>query len=377
MRQRISFIFILGGLLALTACGSDDDSGSPAFDPNAPVSCEGETYCPYDRWLCRPGSSNNACKETQTATVFAADGSQSVETLPKTDKAPIDCFYVYPTVALADPVGNVKDFSNVDAIKVPLRAQAIPFSEVCEVYAPFYHQTSLATFGAPDREQYQEIAYKDVEEAFQFYLDHYNHGRKFVVLGHSQGAIMLRMLLQRRFDDDAALRSRMLIALTVGPVNDVTVPEGKLVGGSFKNIPLCSTREELGCVVAYDSVNSDGVGFLFPPVPGAACVNPVNFGADKTPLRKAYIPTKKYAGQFTTPNNPDLDTTFSALPDMYSGQCVRAANGSTSFRIFHTPKAGDTRPNLIDFGTQLFHILDYSFALPELIDLVKTRASAK
>src|SRR4051794_20608196 len=100
--KRFSYVwFALSCVLSLPACGSGDDDSSPSeFDPNKPISCEGEGYCPNDMWLCRPGSDKNYCREKQTATVFAADGSQSEETLPKAAKPKIDCFYVYPTVAV-------------------------------------------------------------------------------------------------------------------------------------------------------------------------------------------------------------------------------------------------------------------------------------
>lgn len=375
MKRFFSFWFGLSCLLSLSACGSDDSS-SNEFDPNAPISCDGEGYCPKDMWLCRPGIDNNYCRETQTATVYAPDGSTSEETLPKATKPKIDCFYVYPTVALSGPVGNVPDFSNVEDILVPLRAQAVPFSETCEVYAPFYHQTTFATFGSPDAAQYAEKAYEDVADAFQFYMKHYNRGRKFVLLSHSQGTQMMRRLLQRKFDDDASLRAQLLIALTLGPVNDITVPKGQLVGGSFKNLPMCSKPGETGCVVAYDSFADTGSGGLAPPTAESACVNPVNFSGDLARLKKSYFPTKRYAGQFTTPNNPDLPTTFSALADLFSAQCVRDANDRAAFYISFTPKAGDTRTNPIDFGSQLFHILDYSFPLRDLLDLVKARADS-
>ena len=50
-------------------------------------------------WLCRPGQTGSACDVDHTTTVVAADGKLTRETWAANPKAPIDCFYVYPTVS--------------------------------------------------------------------------------------------------------------------------------------------------------------------------------------------------------------------------------------------------------------------------------------
>src|ERR1051326_5495567 len=52
-------------------------------------------------WLCRPGQ-HDACDVDLTTTVVSASGKLSRETWAADAKAPIDCFYVYPTVS-TDP----------------------------------------------------------------------------------------------------------------------------------------------------------------------------------------------------------------------------------------------------------------------------------
>ena len=74
---------------------------------------------------------------------------------------------------------------------------------------------------------------------------------------------MLTQLIQMDVDDEPGLRAKLLSALLIG--GNVTVPEGKLVGGSFKNIPLCSKPGETGCVIAYNSFAKEA-----PPASSAA-----------------------------------------------------------------------------------------------------------
>src|SRR5215211_2255898 len=61
-------------------------------------------YADPKTWLCRPGR-QDACAVDQTTTVVAADGKLTRETWKADPAAPIDCFYVYPTVS-TDPGGN-------------------------------------------------------------------------------------------------------------------------------------------------------------------------------------------------------------------------------------------------------------------------------
>jgi hypothetical protein len=363
--------------LFLVACGSDDNgSGS-----NAPSGCSGSEYCAEDHWVCRPGIAKDYCADEQTATVIAADGSQTTETLPKADNPDVDCFYVYPTVALTQPAGNIPDFSNLEDILVPVRAQAAPFSAVCRVFAPLYHQITLSTYGAPGGDAALETAYADVEAAFDAYLSNWNGGRDFIVMGHSQGAHMIRRLLQRKLETDDALRSRMVAALPIGSVGDITVPVGELVGGTFEELALCASKEERGCMITYDSAAATVAGTGALPAgqtTDLACVNPAAVGSDElTSFRETLIPTLKYAGQFGMGQAPDYPTTFVAFHGLYSGACVRGSTGAVNLQVSYTPPATTTLPSPVNLETQIMHVLDYSFPLGDLLDVTQAKIDAR
>lgn len=84
-------------------------------------------------------------------------------------------------------------------------------------------------------------------------MRHDNKGRDFLLLGSSQGSHMLTRLLEDKFDDDEALREQLLSALLQGPTNRMQVLEGAVVSGSLANIPLCTSANETGCVIAFDT----------------------------------------------------------------------------------------------------------------------------
>ena len=57
-------------------------------------------------------------------------------------KAPIDCFYVYPTVSLEPTVNS--DMAAGPAERVVVRDQFARFGSVCRPYAPIYRQVTVA-----------------------------------------------------------------------------------------------------------------------------------------------------------------------------------------------------------------------------------------
>jgi hypothetical protein len=71
-------------------------------------------------------------------------------------------------------------------------------------------------FSTEDRDRRSEVAFSDVKDAFLHYMGQYNHGRKVVLLGHSQGADMVVRLLKAVFDQDPS----------TSPRHDSTAPSG-------------------------------------------------------------------------------------------------------------------------------------------------------
>ena len=60
------------------------------------------------------------------------------------------------------------------------------------------------------------ISYNSLLTGWQDYLAHDNDGRPIIFIGHSQGAANLIKLLRSHIDDDATLRSRMVVAVILG-----------------------------------------------------------------------------------------------------------------------------------------------------------------
>jgi len=362
-----------------------------AKDAPAPDLCP-LPYGSDSMWLCRPGMAGNYCLADSAldATVIEPDLSTSHEGESGTEDHPYDCFYVYPTVDLTGPVGNHLDVTNPTYVGLtldPLYSQAARFNNLCRIFAPHYRQITFQTFQNANAAQYLDIAYRDVIDAWRLYMKYQNGGRNVVIMGHSQGTFMTTRLMQEEVDPSPALRSKLITALLIG--GSVTVPQGGTIGGTFQNIPVCTTAAETGCVLAYRSYatgfppanNSNNIGG---PAMDVACTNPANLGSSATGAFVAtYLPTHNNEPLFNIVPDPGLGTPFVEYPAFYSGRCAKDATNHSYLQISVTPGPGDLRTNLVPFGNPLLspallgtHILDYNWTTGDLLNLVATKAAA-
>lgn len=234
-------------------------------------------------WLCLPGRAD-LCSRPLPTTELGPDGYGPTGLSVVAKDPPVDCFYVYPTVS-GDP-GMNSDLSVREEVRVT-EGQFARFAGVCRPFAPVYRQMTLGAIAAAaigaDMRQPGDIAYRDVANAWRSYLRNHNRGRPFVLIGHSQGSIMLQELIRREIEGKPAAR-QMLRAIIPG--YNVYVPQGARVGGSFKSTPLCSSPAETGCVTSWVSFREnnlppDGAMFGWAPAPGmtVGCTNPARPGS--------------------------------------------------------------------------------------------------
>ena len=348
-----------------------------------------DPYVRAEAWLCRPGASD-LCAAPVVATVVQSDGSRGTRVLQPNPAAPIDCFYVYPTVS-EDPAGN-SGMTSGPGEKRAVAQQFAAFALVCRPFAPIYRQVTIAGVEAVLQHEPLPVdfglPYQDVRAAWRHYLAHDNGGRGVVLIGHSQGARILARLLVH--DIEGKPEQRLVAgALILG--FDVEVPKGKDVGGTFKTIPLCRAATQSGCVVAYEtfpasSLPSDDSRFTHPETPGMeiACTDPAVLAGGK--LDPILATQTNLLGQ--PPLDPGwaafvkpLDALFVSLPGIASGHCVEGTNASYLSVSINPSLAPSAWPaalpgNLVVDGRLLkswgWHLIDINVAMGNLIDFVST-----
>ena len=101
-----------------------------------------EIYADPANWLCRPDTADDPCHGDLDATVIGTDGTTTVEEAPEADPdAPIDCYYVYPTIS-ADDTANSDLVPGPEERNVVVQ-QAARLRGQCRLFAPMYRQNTL------------------------------------------------------------------------------------------------------------------------------------------------------------------------------------------------------------------------------------------
>lgn len=394
--------------LLAAACSSDEDGTTTAPQPpagnvtttsttgtdgTAPAHFGGhrsETYEVSAHWLCRPELTDDPCSGDLDTTIVEADGTTTIESFAVDPDAPIDCFYVYPTIS-SDATPNSDLEAGNEEIQV-VRNQTARLGEVCRVYAPVYRQVTLgALMGAiggtasedddaeaPDR----ELAYTDVLDAFKHYIDNDSDGRGFVLIGHSQGSGVLNRLIAEEIDADDELRSRLVAAYLLG--SSVAVPEGADVGGDFQNVAACRSEEQIGCVVSYASFrtgDAPAAGALFGrPRSGdgvALCVNPAAPGGGSAEM-SVYFLSGASVGFADPERNEEITTPFVAMPGLVSAECVER-DGVNYLEVSVQGDPADPRAD--DIGGDFLpgwglHLVDVNLAMGDIVALVRSQSVA-
>ena len=297
MITRSLLLIVVTGVMAGTI-GTGAQAPAPAAQPAAAAEMTPNDYRDDKSWLCRPGRKGDACDVDLTTTVIAADGTMTREAWSADPKAPIDCFYVYPTVS-TDP-GRNSDMTADPAELNVVRQQFARFGSKCRTFAPLYRQITLAGLrtrlagGASSMPFESGVQYTDVRDAWQAYLKNDNQGRGFVLIGHSQGSYILAELIKQEIDGKP-IQKQLVGAYILGAT--LLTPKGKDVGAQFKQIPLCRKPGQLGCVVNYSAFRSTVpppgntlFGRSEDPALSGSCTNPVTLGEGSAPLR-AYLAT--------------------------------------------------------------------------------------
>ena len=326
------------------------------FAVQATAATSAPNYAKAANWLCLPGRTD-VCTTPLPTTALNPNGYGSTGRSPVVSGSNVDCFVVYPTVSRDN--GMNSDLRPGDGEeKAAIASQFARFAGGCRMFAPIYRQMTLAAVTAAsaggDVTKPAMLAYADVRSAWKEYLAKHNKGRPYVLLGHSQGSLMLQQLIANEIEGKPEAK-RMKLAIIPG--FNLLVPQGKRVGGTLKSTPICSSPGETGCVMTWVSfreknVPPEGAIFGIANIPGMtiACTNPALPGA------RGWIALDSYwnaRSALPVPGGPIIWSSEGTPPSQYlrteglvSAQCVNdGPRGYLSIRTNANP--GDKRTDRI------------------------------
>jgi hypothetical protein len=342
-------------------------------------------------WLCNPDLQVDPCRFDSDATSVPAKGVATVQRSIAVPAPPIDCFYVYPTTSTQ--LGLLSNL-HIDPVQtVTAELQASRFSQACRVFAPMYQQVTQQVVDNVSElsESILDKAYQGVASGWDDYMAHYNHGRGVVLIGDSQGATMLTALIRAKVDPYRQVRRQLVSAILLG--GNVTVPVGRDVGGSFENIPACTSLTQTGCVVAFSSFEQppptdsifgrpgQGVSLFVPHASRSAaglevlCVNPSSISGGTGVLDPYFLSPSGAMPPGSTRPAGQPATPWLRYPDLYSAHC-EYQDGASWLQVSAPITPGDTRPVVTQsLGPQWgLHLYEMNLALGNLVELVLGQA---
>lgn len=164
--------------------------------------------------------------------------------------AAADVFFMYPTIYIGEkgedqwnaPVDDPAFNERVD--ESTIKFQASIFNGAGKVYAPRYRQAHLNAYWAKDKAMAKKVfdlAYEDLKNAFEYYLENYNQGRPIIIASHSQGTTHGIRLVKDYFDGKP-LQNQLIAAYLVG------IPVAK---DQYENISVCNSPKQTGCFCSW------------------------------------------------------------------------------------------------------------------------------
>jgi len=332
-----------------------------------------------------PGTAHDPCAGDLSTTSIDPSGKRTPSNpSPAADPA-VDCFYVYPTASQQTAMNA--DLTIDPEERAVAAAQASLFSQVCQVYAPMYPQLTIPALNSGQITlDNVQTAYDGVEAGFADYLANYNRGRGVVLIGDSQGAMLLADLLHFQVDTRPEVRKLLVSALILG--GNVSMAAAPDAVGDFETIPACASVEQTGCIVGYSSFAGtppvdavfgrvqDALGMLPIPTSGAQkilCVNPAAPGRSGDLL--PYFATPDLARLAHGPE-PAPDTTFVSYPNALTAECK--SDGDATWLQITRLSAAPSTPTLegSEGPSWGLHDLDVGLALGNLVELVRSESAA-
>jgi hypothetical protein len=299
--------------------------------------------------------------------------------LPESTDKPVDTLFIYPTVYInpapdAPKIVPVEDEMLRVAVKDHYPQAPILFEDLTNLYEPFYRQSNLCAFVGMKPEEMVAFQLReqrtDVYAALDYFFEHFNQGRPFILASHSQGSIMLKIALRDYFKEHTDYLERMVAAYVIGfaiTTDDLTAnPALKFAEGA----------DDTGVIVSWNTEGPENKKEYNPLVlKNAISINPINWRRDET-----YAPASENLGDripVCDEHNPMIALDFKVHNPGLADAQVDIERGSvicTTLADQYVTSAIPGKKNI--FGPASLHLSDYPAYWENIRENVRTRIKA-
>ena len=297
--------------------------------------------------------------------------------LPEITKE-VDTFYVYATEyimgSMAESAPDYADMNNQEMLEGAAGEYALhasAFADSTNLFMPYYRHVGLRYAGVIWKRDgifvaaIADMPYGDIVAALDYYFEHYNNGRPFIIASHSQGSAIVKMVLKKYFMEHPDYYKLMIAAYPIGYA--FTKDEFK----AYPHMKFATGECDTGVIITWNTegpknreVNADTCVLQ----PGYMSINPLNWKLDDT-----YAPASMNLGSLW-PNEKtgeleiqDLGADAQVFPDR--GVVVTHAQGEQM-------DEATAKVSAEFFGPDGRHGEDYAFFYCNIKDNVAKRVAA-
>ncbi len=272
-----------------------------------------------------------------------------------------DLFIVCPTVDMGK-AGNynadITDEKTRSKFVGALNMELGIYTDTASVYSPYYRQATFPVYSLDEeeREQYMQIAYSDVRDAFLYYCDSCDESRPLILAGFSQGSDMLIRLMTEFFDDEK-YSDRLAAAYAIGwSLSEEQTAE-------YPWLKPAQGESDTGVIVMFNSeaehINSS---LMVGEDEHTYAINPLTWKTDGTPADKSL----NKGACFT-----DYDGNITSEVPELTGAYIDEKRGTLK-----VPDINESDYPAAIFDEGVFHIYDYQFFYRNLQENVAVRTAA-
>ena len=240
-------------VIALLAGCTSQPAAVPSASTSETTSAPAPDYAQASNWLSEPSSS---------------DASK-----------PVDVFYLYPTAYMpsspsAPVVCSADNPQMRSGAKAAFSRTATAFSPLANIYAPYYRQATIQIVSMPYEKQEPIVGGEpttDALSAFDYYIKHLNHGRPFILAGHSQGSHIMINLMADYMKKNPEVYKRMIAAYVPG----YSITPQYLQQNS--ELKFAENADDTQVIVSYNTVAPTTTMPDTVILPGAIAINPITW----------------------------------------------------------------------------------------------------
>lgn len=230
------------------------------------------------------GSTGGKPSSSAPATTGSGDpnfaSSSNWLALPTTTTKKVDVFYVSDTTyqkpnPSAPDIGPIDDPNMKAGAKTAFTKTATAFETVADIYAPYNRQVDASYKSTLPIDQQLKleagIPTTDAVNAFDYYIKNLNHGRPFILAGHSQGSNLLANLLAGYMKKNPKLYQQMVAAYVIG---------FSITSDYLKQNPQLKFAEgpsDTGVIISYNTEAPVLHGTNPVTMPGGIAINPMTW----------------------------------------------------------------------------------------------------